>query len=96
MVNHKFIIKNGELRLGLSFKDKDIEICLYRGMDRIDAQLLTLNQNLDKLLIASIDKMSRRNSIDRLSLKTLKLPDKLDDEMVLTMIVKTIRGALSI
>ena len=84
------------MNLTLDIKDSLIIIKLKEMGKVFDQQDLTISRNLDTLLIGAIDKIISRNRIDRLSLKSLKIPAKLKDEAVSNMILKTIKAGLKV
>ena len=77
-------------------KENNLVIELKQGRKFVARENLTIDRNLDTLLITAIDKILSRNRIDRLSLRTLEIPGKLKDEAVSAMILKTIKTALEI
>ena len=75
---------------------KELTLKLKQGNRVIDHEDLTINSNLDTLLISSIDKILVRNNIDRLSLKSMEIQGKLRLESVSGMVLGTIEKALKI
>lgn len=67
---------------------------LKLGNKVTDQEDLTIGHNLDTLLIRSIDKILSRNTIDRLSLKSLEILGKIEPEAVSGMIIKTVKSGL--
>lgn len=57
---------------------------------------LTINKNLDTLLIVVIDNILSRNNIDRLSLKTLEIKGKVSDGAVSSMVIQTVKAGLGL
>lgn len=85
------------MKLIITIKNKGtLAIRLKEGRQTIDEENLTISQNLDTLLIRAIDKILNRNTIDRLSLKTLEISGKMRSEAVSGMILKTLKNALTI
>ena len=63
----------------INFKDiGKIRLELKRGRMLIDALDFSFQSNLDDLLISSVDKILKRNRIDALSLKTIKIEGDVD------------------
>jgi len=73
-----------------------LTIELKGGKKVIDYEDLTISQNLDTLLIRSIDKLILRNRIDRLSLKALEIRGYMKLGSVSSMILGTIMSGLGI
>ena len=83
------------MKLVLTIKNQNnIEIKLKKGKGVVDHESLTLNQNLDNMLITAIDKLLAKNRIDRLSLETLEIQGKMRPEAVLSMIIRTAKSAI--
>ncbi|PIR41978.1 MAG: hypothetical protein COV30_00830 [Candidatus Yanofskybacteria bacterium CG10_big_fil_rev_8_21_14_0_10_37_15] len=63
------------MNLIINFTEKrgEIELILQEGKERIDYLNFTFYNNLDDLLISSVDKILKRNKINVLSLKTLRI-----------------------
>lgn len=62
-------------------KNKNIiNIQLKEGGRVIDETDLTISQDLDNMLIRTIDKVLSRNKIERLSVKTAEILGKMEDE----------------
>ena len=55
-----------------------ITLKLKRGQTVVDALDFSFHSNLDDLLISSVDKILKRNRIDALSLKTIKIEGDVD------------------
>lgn len=55
---------------------------------------LTAGMDFDRLLIASIDKLSSNNRIDKTSLKSLEISGKIDPTAVSGMIAEAVASAL--
>jgi len=86
---------NYAMKLILTIKNENsLDICLKQGRKTIDHDNLTINQNLDNMLIASIDRLLLRNRIDRLSLKDVRISGKIRPEAVSTMIIKAVGSAI--
>ena len=83
-----------KITLKLSIKESIVTIWLKRGDKRIGHETLTISQNLDNMLIKSIDNMLVKNKIDRLSLKSLEIQGKMRPEAVSSMVIKTIGSGL--
>ena len=85
------------MKLTLIIKNQNnITIELRENNKSIDHEDLTINQNLDNMLITAIDRLLIKNRINRLSLKSFKIPDKIRPEAVSSMIIKTVKTALEI
>ena len=69
---------------------------LKEGVRVIDEESLTISQNLDNMLITAIDKLAIRNTIERISLKTLKIQGKSRPEATSSMIIKAFRSGLEV
>lgn len=85
------------MKLALTIKNEnDIEIYLKRGRKVTDKESLTISQGFDNMLITAIDRLLIKNRINKLSLKSLKIPGKIRPEAVSSMIIKTIKTSLDI
>ena len=63
----------------INFKDiGKIRLELKQGRVLIDALDFSFQGNLDDMLIAGVDKILKRNRIDALSLKTIKIEGDVD------------------
>ena len=83
------------MKLILTIKDKNqLTLQFKEGSKVIDKEDLTISQNLDTLLISTIDKLTIRNSIDRLSLKDLEIQGKMRPGASSTMIIGAVKRAL--
>ena len=71
-----------------------IKLNLLAGKKSIDHGDLTISQDLDTLLIVTIDKLLAKNRIDRLSLKRLEIQGKMRLGAVSSMIIKTVKSGL--
>lgn len=69
---------------------------LKKGKHVFDELNLTTCYDLDTLLITAIDKLLTINRIDRLSLNTFKISNKIRPETTSGMLIKTIKTALEI
>ena len=83
------------MKLTLILKNQNrLTIQLKRGNKAIDEESLTISQNLDNMLIRAIDNIAVRNTIERISLKTLKIQGKSRPEATSSMIIKAVRSGL--
>lgn len=73
-----------------------IRVLLKEGKRVVDETDLTISQDLDNMLIRTIDKLLSRNKIERLSVKTAEILGKLKDQALSAMILKTVRTAVEI
>lgn len=73
-----------------------VEIQLIKGKKVIDKTYLTMGQSFDMMLIRTLDKILRKNRIERLSLKIVKIRGKMRPEAVSSMILKTVIKALMV
>ena len=84
------------MRLLFNTKNPEIlEIQLVRGKFIIDKTHLTVGQNLDIVLISTLDKILRKNRIERLSLKNVKIRGKMRPGAISSMILKTVAEAIN-
>jgi len=68
------------MNLIINFTEKrgEVELELQEGKELIDALDFSFHANLDDLLITSVDKIFKRNRIETLSLKTIKVAGNVD------------------
>ena len=74
--------------------ENELTLQLKEGVRVIDEESLTISQNLDNMLIRAIDNIAVRNTIERISLKTLKIQGKSRPEATSSMIIKAVRSGL--
>ncbi len=67
---------------------------LKEGKKLIDSLTFDFEANLDSVLISAVDKICKRNRIETLSLKTLKVAGKLNKDSSAYKIVQTFIEAL--
>lgn len=85
------------MKLTLTLKNQNnLTLQLRQGNLVIDQEDLTISQYLDTLLITAIDKILLRNSIDRLSLKSLDIRGKIKPETVSGMIIKVLKAGIGV
>ena len=85
------------MKLILTIKnEKELTIQLKEGNRVVDHEYLTIGQDFDNMLIATIDNMIVRNRIDRLSLKALEIRGYMKLGSVSSMILGTIMSGLGI
>ncbi len=82
------------MELIIKIKNPNCLIIKLRDHLVVDRETLTIDQKLDNMLISSIDKLLKKNTIERLSLKSMEIRGKLRSEAVSSMILKTISSAL--
>ena len=75
---------------------ENVILQLKKSKDVIDELNLTVDQDLDTLLIIAIDKLLIRNTINRLSLKVLIIQGKIRPEAVSSMMLKILKIAFEI
>ena len=86
--------KNSGQKLQILIQDqRKLTLQLKEGRRLVGQEDLTINRNLDTLLITTIDKILVRNNIDRLSLKSMEIRGKMRDTAVSGMILQTIKNA---
>ena len=81
-----FNIKNQEI----------LEIQLTKGKLNIDKTHLTISQGFDTMLIRTLDKIFRKNRIDRLSLKSVEIRGEMAPNALSGMILQTVARTLTI
>lgn len=59
-------------------------------------ETLTIGQDFDILLIRTLDKVLRKNKIDRLSVKSVEISGKLSPYALSSMVVKAVASALKV
>lgn len=85
------------MKFNVNFKDPGIvSIELRRGASVIDKEDLTISQGFDTLFIRVLDNILSRNSIDRLSLKSMEIQGKMREGAISSMILLTIKNAFKI
>jgi len=83
------------MKLALMLKEQNsLEIHLEGKGGKAGAESLTISQEFDKLLISSIDKIWIRNTMDRLSLKALKIEGKINKKAVFGIILGAVNAGL--
>lgn len=73
---------------------QNVTLTLQRGKTVVDAVDFVFDKNLDTVLIESIDKFLKRNKIDVLSLKDVRISRSIDKVSSLYKIIKTWRMAI--
>lgn len=68
------------MNLIINFTEKrgEVELKLMGGKKCIDSLTFDFEANLDSVLISAVDKILKRNRIDTLSLKTVKVAGEVD------------------
>jgi hypothetical protein len=67
------------MELIINFKDREkVELQLKQGRVLTDTLTFDFEANLDSVLISAVDKICKRNRIEALSLKTVKVAGKVD------------------
>ena len=85
------------MNLLISVKNENLlEVTLKNSGIVIDHLSLTVSQNLDTLLIRTIDNIVERNRISRLSLKTYIIQGKMRPGSVSALIIKMIKAGLEV
>lgn len=74
---------------------KNITLELKRSRTTVDTVDFSFDKNLDTLLIVSIDKFLKRNRIDILSLKSVRIDENIDKVSSLYKIVKAYQAAVN-
>lgn len=74
--------------------DKNLTVEIRIEHRTLDKETLTIGRNFDRLLLTSIDKLLKKNKIERLSLKTSKIRGKIDKKAVSGMIIGAVFSAL--
>lgn len=91
MINGKLITMN----LIIYFKKiGEIELMLKQGRMCIDTLTFDFEANLDSVLIAAVDKICKRNRIETLTLKTVKVVGIIDKSSLAYKIAQTFIEAL--
>jgi len=67
-----------DLIINFTEKRGEIELRLKRGGVCIDTLTFDFEANLDSVLISAVDKILKRNKIETLSLKTVKIGGDID------------------
>jgi len=76
--------------------EKILDLQLKKGTKLLGQEYLTIGQNLDNMLIRTIDKLAVKTRISRLSLKNVQIQGKMRPEAVSTMVIKTVGEALEV
>ena len=85
------------MRLLFNIKNQEIlEIQLTKGKLNIDKTHLTISQGFDTMLIRTLDKIFRKNRIDRLSLKSVEIRGEMAPNALSGMILQTVARTLTI
>jgi len=85
------------MKLIIIIQNQDnLVIQLKNGRNVLSTLNLTINQNLDTLLIRAIDNLIAKNRIDRLSLKALEIRGNMRFGAVSSMVLRTIQSGLKI
>ena len=85
------------MRLLFNVKNQEIlEIQLTKGKLNIDKTHLTISQGFDTMLIRTLDKIFRKNRIDRLSLKSVEIRGEMAPNALSGMILQTVARTLTI
>ncbi len=72
----------------------EVELQLKRGRVLTDTLAFEFEANLDSVLIAAVDKIMKRNKIETLSLKTVKVSGKVNKESSAYKIAQTFIEAI--
>lgn len=97
MGNVLHVIWNFQMKIVCNINNREIiTLQLKKGECVFDELTLTISQGFDTLLITAIDKLLTRNRIDKLSLNTFKISDKIRSETISGMLIKTIKTVLEI
>lgn len=74
-----------------------LKIELRNGNNKLFyVETLTIGQGFDIMLIRTLDKMFRRNKIDRLSLKSVEIRGEMPPNALSSMILQTVARTLAI
>lgn len=83
------------VKLEILFKeDKKVELNLSDGKERIDQLIIGLDFNFDNLLVTSIDKLFKRNKIDKSSIKVVTVAPETDNGSVAYRTAQAVGEAL--
>lgn len=83
------------MELIINFKDRGkVELRLKRGRVLIDTLTFEFEANLDSVLIAGVDKVLKRNRIETLSLKTVKVSGNVEKSSSAYKIAQTFIEAI--
>jgi hypothetical protein len=77
-------------------KNNTANLKLRAGNKVIGHEGLTLSQDFDNMLITSIDRLLKRNTIDRLSLKSLKIQGKIRLGSTSLMVMAAVKSGLEV
>lgn len=75
---------------------KSVSLKIIDGLRVIEEAYLTVGQDLDIMLIRTIDKILFKNKIGRLSLKKVEISGKMDPHALSGMILGSVAKALTI
>lgn len=64
--------------LHIALQGSNLKLSLHTGKRVIDELILPIDRNLDTQLITGLDKLFRRNRLDRLSLKAVEIGGNID------------------
>lgn len=73
-----------------------VGMLIIKGKKPVDCEDLTLNRDSDILFITALDKLLVRNKINRLSLKTLIIRGKMDNQALWGIILGAVLTALKL
>ena len=84
------------MNLIINFTEKrgEVELKLQDGKRLIDTLTFEFEANLDSVLISAVDKIMKRNRIEALTLKTIKVSGKVDKGSSAYKIAQTFIEAL--
>ncbi|MBI2062422.1 MAG: hypothetical protein HYT64_01900 [Candidatus Yanofskybacteria bacterium] len=83
------------MELIINFKDRGkVELQLKRGRVLTDILTFEFEANLDSVLISAVDKICKRNRIDTLSLKTIKVAGNVEKSSSAYKIAQTFIEAI--
>src|SRR3990167_8573189 len=89
---------NNQMNLIINFTEKrgEVELKLLNGKRLIDTLTFEFEANLDSVLISAVDKIMKRNRIETLSLKTVKVAGEVDKFSSVHKIVQTFIEAIKV
>ena len=84
------------MNLIINFTEKkgEVELKLQDGRKLIDSLTFDFEANLDSVLISAVDKICKRNRIERLSLKTIQVLGKVEKSSSAYKIAQTFIEAI--
>jgi len=85
---------NMNLIINFTKKRGEVELKLQDGKKCIDILTFNFESNLDSVLIAAVDKIMKRNRIETLSLKTVKVAGNIEKSSSAYMIAQTFIEAI--